>query len=351
MIQNIICVSATETMIPAIIALIQAQEARQYRRDRCLRAPRSPERIEGMLFRHFASAEPPLVALDPQGRVRGYASPTLWELNDDSSLHAFLTARNGIVRSLALPSPQQDDALAVAEVLLRAQEEAWQRQQTTGEVLRWPWCDTWVEPVILRLGFMFDSVCAIYPSQPPLSSKPVLLPGYTVRQAEPKDEATLIGLFEEELHFHEPYTPFVRASTRVTQAFHVKLERLWGGYQLEAGTPLVLVVEKKQQVVALAECSLLDVSFDDEPGFTPLGRYGCIDNLCVREEVRGQGIGRLLVQAVFAALSTVDLDGYALWYNPDNPLAHQFWRKIGFQPLWCTYQRPHTGPYAQEQRL
>ncbi len=107
------------------------------------------------------------------------------------------------------------------------------------------------------------------------------------------------------------------------------------------GAPLVLVAEQQGQVVGMAENTLLDVSADEEPGFTPPGRYACIDNVCVREQVRGQGIGRLLVQAVFEAFAPLQLAGYVLWYNPGNPLAAFFWPHLGFVPLWTTYQRLH----------
>ena len=105
----------------------------------------------------------------------------------------------------------------------------------------------------------------------------------------------------------------------------------------------MLVVEQGREIVAMAENTLLEVSRDDEPGFTPPGRYACIDNVSVREELRGQGIGHLLVQAIFAAfaVTSLSLDGYLLWYNPDNPQAGRFWPHLGFVPLWTTYQRLH----------
>lgn len=114
-------------------------------------------------------------------------------------------------------------------------------------------------------------------------------------------------MLEEELRYHERYTPFVRSSSIVLEAFRRKLARLWAGGSLQEGAPLMLVVEQGGEIVAMAENTILDVSLDDEPGFTPPGRYGCIDNVCVREELRGQGIGRLLVQAIFDAFAATDL--------------------------------------------
>jgi GNAT superfamily N-acetyltransferase len=133
------------------------------------------------------------------------------------------------------------------------------------------------------------------------------------------------------------------------QAFRSKLSHLWAGESLQAGAPHVLVVEHDQEIVAMAENTLLELGPDDEPGFTPAGHYWCIDNVSVHEGVQGRGIGRLLVQTIEDARLSLqlDLDGYILWYNPDNPKAAQFWSRLGFQPLWTTYQR--SAPPSEKQ--
>ncbi|MBA2677457.1 MAG: GNAT family N-acetyltransferase [Ktedonobacteraceae bacterium] len=61
----------------------------------------------------------------------------------------------------------------------------------------------------------------------------------------------------------------------------------------------------------------------------------------MRENLQGRGIGRLLVQTIEDALPAFQshLDSYVLWFNPANPSASSFWSRLGFQPLWTTYQR------------
>jgi GNAT superfamily N-acetyltransferase len=144
-----------------------------------------------------------------------------------------------------------------------------------------------------------------------------------------------IDLFAQELWFHEPYTPFVHSSPQVLQAFRRKLQCLRQGDSLADGAPLVLVAEQGGEVVAMAENTLLEVGAGDESGFTPVGRYWCIDNISVRAAFQGQSVGRQLVQAIedWLAALRLDLDGYVLWYNPDNPKAASFWPRLGFQPL------------------
>ena len=298
--------------------------------------------IEAALQEHAASDLPPQVALAADGHVRGYVRPGIWELPEQSILRAFLSARNGVAHHLALPPPEAPDAQQVATALFSALSEGWRAYDTTGDLIRWPSTDPWFESALFAQGFQVDSICAAY--TPPLNKRRQSAPSsFVTRPATPADETALVTLFEEELRAHESYTPFVRSNPTVLAAFRKKLTRLWAGKSLEDGAPLILVVEREGEIVAMAENTLLDLSPDDEPGFTPPGRYGCIDNVSVQKGWRRHGIGRWLVQAVFDAFAATGLalDGYLLWYNPDNPLAGTFWPRMGFLPLWTTYQRLH----------
>lgn len=327
-----------------VVALILAQESRQHALDPCLRAPRTRQEIITALTIQHESGEQPLIALDTNGRVRGYTRPGVWELSETSILRAFLSLHNGVARHLTLPDPQEQDARAVATALLARLSDIWQSQHTSGDLIRWPSADRWLEPILAEQGFRLDSVCAMRATQPESSTRRVSSSQVVIRKALPTDEKKLVALLDEELRYHERYTRFVHSSPEVLAAFRRKLARLWNGASLQEGAPLLLVAERESEIVAMAENTLLVLDADDEPGFTSPGRYGCIDNVSVREELRGQGIGRLLLQAVFDAFAAtgLQLDGYVLWYNPDNPQAGRFWPHLGFQSLWTTYQRLYT---------
>lgn len=327
-----------------VVDLIAAQESRQHTLDPRLVAAHTQQQISAARALPHSRNKQPLIALDANGRVRGYARPSVWELRETSILRAFLSARNGVAQHLALPDPADEDAHAVAAALLTALSECWRGSGTTGDLVRWPSADLWLESRLLEQGFRLDSVCATRSLRPEDSAVRAPSSPFTTREALPEDEEVLVELLEEELRYHERYTPFVRSSPAVLDAFRGKLARLWAGASLREGAPLMLVVEQAGEIVAMAENTLLVLGPDDEPGFTPPGRYGCIDNVSVREERRGQNIGRLLVQAVFDAFAAIglSLDGYILWYNPDNPQAGRFWPHMGFVPLWTTYQRLHT---------
>ena len=334
--------SAIEADLSEIVDLIMAQQTRQRTRDP--RLPQGQTRAQWDAALRESSQQEALVALDEEGHVRGYGRPGIWEVQPTSILRAFLTARNGIVSTLTLPNPADEDAGVVATALLSALDTFWQQASTSGNLVRWPSTDGWLAGVLTEQGLQLDSICALRPLQPLFAVRPTSGSDQRVRLARPDDEDALVALFEEELLFHERYTPFVRSSTPVLDAFRRKLRHMWEGDALdvlEAGAPVVLVVEHAGSVVAMAENTLLAVSPHDEPGYTPAGCYWCLDNVSVRESFQGQGIGRLLVQGVEDIREELGLllDGYVLWFNPDNPKAARFWMGLGFQPLWTTYQR------------
>jgi GNAT superfamily N-acetyltransferase len=341
MAQPITIAPGSPAELPAIIDIILQQETRLQALDPRLRGAHTRHQIEAALIHQFQSSDLPLLAYDGAGHVRGYVQPAVWDLPKTSLLHAFLTPRNGVPRFLTLPSPTDEDASAVTTALLTALTSFWHEKQTSGDLVRWPSYDRWLEAALVGEGFLLDSVCA-YTQKPPAPFDRSLPPSLRIRSARPEDEEALVALFREELALHQACVPFARVSPLALQAFQKKLARLWKGADLEDGGLLVLVVERQGQIVAMAENTLLDVSLEDEPGFTPPGRYGCIDNMIVREEDRGTGIGRLLTQAIFAVFAHHQLDGYVLWYNPGNLLADRFWPRLGFQPLWTTYQRLYT---------
>ena len=333
---------ATDEDIPGIIDLMLKQDQWHQTLDKRLHK-RLRNHLEATVVQAMRADERPLVAHDGQGRVRGYIEPDVWELSHHSTLLAFLTRRNGIAKRLTLPSPQEDDAHAVATALLTALSRYWHKQGTTGDLVRWPSCDGWLTSLLFAQGFVLDSVCALRPSLESLPSEFDRPPSFAIRQARPQDEETLVDLFREELLAHERCVPCARVSPAALRGFRAKLHHLWQGEPVEEGAPLVLVAEQERGVVAMAETTLLMLTPNDDPGFTPPGRYGCIDNVCVREHVRGQGIGQGLVQTIATAFAELplDLEGWLLWYNPDNVQAARFWNLMGFQPLWTTYQRLH----------
>ena len=323
----------------ALIALALAQEARHQINSSQRLSAHAPESFEAL-----AKDASLIVSVDADGRLRGAVQPAIWQIKRDSILRAFLASRNGVARHLILPDPQEADAPAVIESLLEALTDFWQHQDTDADLLRWPAQEIWLHSLIGEHGFQLDSVCALRALDAFFTEIPVAPTGLSFRIAQPSDEAALLRLFHEELLFHERSTPFVRSRPSVIQAFGCKLEQCWRGENFEDGAPLIVVAEQDEKLVAMAESTLITFGEGDEPGFTPPGSYWCIDNVSVLEAFHHQGIGRVLVQTMERMRLTLglDLQGYLLWYNPDNTTAERFWTRLGFTPLWTTFQRRHV---------
>jgi GNAT superfamily N-acetyltransferase len=320
-----------------LVALALAQQARlQALMPGLLASP-----TQASIAQRLQEATHLLVVEDASGKVRAAAEPAVWEVRRESILRAFVSGRNGIARHVILPSPQEPDAEVITKTLLQALEDSWRILETEADVLRWPAQDAWVAPLLAAHGFQLDSICATRSLDPFFATPPAAPSGLHVRVAKPSDEAALLRLFYEELCFHERFTPFVRSSSEVLQAFHRKLERLWSAESFEDGSPLIVVAGYGDKVIAMAEHTLVTLTTDDEPGFTPPGRYWCIDHVSVLEAFHCQGIGRALLQATesMRLAQTLNLTGYLLWYNPSNTTAARFWEHRGFLPVWTTYQR------------
>jgi ribosomal protein S18 acetylase RimI-like enzyme len=285
------------------------------------------------------SVNRPIVAYNKEGFVRGYALPTLWEMPSDDEMISFFTARNGTSQYLTLPAPDEADAIPVAETLLDALTSHWEHHQTFGDLIRWPSCDLWLEPIIYARRFLQDSEMALRSLEPLSPSKRPISSKLQARLAQPKDEDALVRLHHEELAFHTPYTPFVRLVPALEQAIRERLAQAWAGRSVQDGAPLVVVIEEEQEVVAMAENELLVVKDAGGFGLVPPGRFAYLNNVSVSEKGRGQGIGRMLVEEVFKAFRPYQIDAYLLWYSSENPRASGFWPHMGFRPLWKTYQR------------
>jgi N-acetylglutamate synthase len=64
------------------------------------------------------------------------------------------------------------------------------------------------------------------------------------------------------------------------------------------------------------------------------GRRGYLHHLCVRDDFRGQGIGRLLITRSLEALQAHGLEKAHAFLFSDNETGRKFWERIGW--TWRT---------------
>lgn len=327
----------------ALVELIAEQEARWHTLDAALRPARPREEIAALLALHRQQSAAPLVARDAGGRARGYVTTLLREFSsereDDAPALEVFETRTAFAESLTLPPPDASDAFPVATALLEALQARWRAQGVLAEVCRWPSRDQWVTDLLRAAGFevfLQRSLRSAAPLAP--SSRPVPADLF-VRRARPADEDVLTDLYLEESDYHHQTSPYFRMTPYLAAAFRSTLAPEWQGQPLEEGGPLTVLVERAGEVVAMASTYLVRVDDFNNRDYLAPGRYADIAEVGVRADLRGQGIGRVLVQGVFDAYANRAIDGYVLGFSPQNPLSSRFWPHLGFLPNWNFYQR------------
>lgn len=323
--------------IPAVVELMAAQDARHHALDPRLAPPRSRETLEELVVLETLIDEAarqagclPLVACVAE-RPRGYVQADVWEIADGSSLRSYFMGRNGVAHWLTLPPPDAPDAPAVLAALLDALDHQWGVLDTEADILAWPSRDLWFGPTLETRGFIPDAVFAFRPLGP--LSAPAAAP-FVTRPATRADEAAVLRLYLEEIDFHVQHAPFPWQPDALEAEFRARLSRIWVEESVEDHAPLVMVVERDGEVVGMTE------SYVEK---TPAGRYGYLNNVAVRADQRGQGVGRALTAATLDALDAHDVQGYSLYYMLANPIASHVWPRLGFEPLTTRYQRRGGG--------
>jgi GNAT superfamily N-acetyltransferase len=206
-------------------------------------------------------------------------------------------------------------------------------------MVTWPSADPWVVPLLAAAGFQAAHILSHRSREPLPASARVSVPGLQVRPARRSDEDALVDLHLANVAHDATYSPFIREVPTQEPALRAKLGRLWAGGGVEAGVPLVLVVDHAGTSVGMAETYL-----EADPGYgvagsLPPSRYAYLDQMYVRPEWRGKGVGRLLFEGVARAFAVQGVTGYALYFSAFNPLASMFWPHLGFRPVLTLYMR------------
>lgn len=258
------------------------------------------ERVAGVLVRN---------------RYEAGTAPTLWSAREAWELHPLLGATGG----------------AGMEALLRELRRVLERGgpgMDSACLVTWPSRDAEASKPLLAHGFA------------PLSSMAVRVGGPTpdagtdpaIRPASARDLEVAVDLELAEL----AYSALVGAAVARPDARVVKRAAL--ARDLEQGD-LVWLAELDGVAVGLAHCRLVEA----DPGSVtatrlPAGRWGYVNCVSVRPEVRGTGVGRRLTAVAHRELAERGATGTFLYYNPPNPLASVFWPRQGYRPLWTIWE-------------
>ncbi|MCL2580880.1 MAG: GNAT family N-acetyltransferase [Streptosporangiales bacterium] len=203
----------------------------------------------------------------------------------------------------------------------------------------WPSHDVTGVSALLRHGLQPLTVIAARtrpgnPAGPGARRNPP--PGVTIRAAGPEDaDAVLsleLNLIRFDMQFGGPvWRPRTQALVRADIADSLRKQANWTWLALRHRRPVGLLVAQPP-----GESGWIS-------GMTSRAPAAYLQTMFIAEAERGTGVGSALVRVLHERL---DADGVAvtlLHHSQVNPLSGPFWNRMGYRPLWTSWEaRPAT---------
>ena len=206
------------------------------------------------------------------------------------------------------------------------------RGADAGASVVWPSHDVTGVSALLRHGLQPLTVIAARsrPDSPPPARRPGAF-GVTVRAARPEDtEAVLdleLRLIRFDMQFGGPvWRPATQSLVRADIVESLRKRANWTWLATRNGRPVGLLVAQPP-----AESGWI-------AGMTSATPAAYLQTMFIDEAERGTGIGSALVRHLHARL---DADGVAvtlLHHSQVNPLSGPFWNRMGYRPLWTSWE-------------
>jgi GNAT superfamily N-acetyltransferase len=275
---------------------------------------------------------PPLLALGDNGRPSGLgvcrhqhvAADTLAQTWGPATKFVLTTRLREADTKAAL-----DDLLTQWRDHLASLPDA--RNDDTAAVVNWPVRDVTGVLALLRHGLQPMSVIAVRPKARPANAGPAQLEGLLIRPAGPDDLHAVteleLGVVRYDAQFGAAIPrPATEALVRAeTQAALAKRPG-WTWLAEQNGQPVALTaVEPPAAATWIA-------------GMTRTGATAYLQTMFVRPHERSGGIGAALVRYVHGELDARGIEFTLLHYSQVNPLSAPFWHRMGYRPLWSTWE-------------
>jgi GNAT superfamily N-acetyltransferase len=224
--------------------------------------------------------------------------------------------------------PALDDLLTQWRGHLQTQPEA--RQDDTAAIVNWPARDVTGVLALRRHGLQPMSVIAARPAgRPSPATKPAK--GLVIRPADPTDLDAMaeleMGVVRYDAHFGGSVPrPATEALVRAESQAALAKRSGWTWLAEQDGQPVALtVVEPPDAATWIA-------------GMARPGATAYLQTMFVRPGERGGGTGAALVRHVHEELDARGVDLTLLHYAQVNPLSAPFWHRMGYRPLWSTWE-------------
>ena len=201
-----------------------------------------------------------------------------------------------------------------------------------GDIINWPARDVTGVPALLRHGLRPVTVIAVRPKARHAASpadKP--RPGLVIRPASPADLDSVaeleMGAVRYDAHFGGSVPrPATEALVRAEAQAALAKRPGWTWLAEHDSQPVALtVVEPPDAATWIA-------------GMTRPGVTAYLQTMFVRPGERSGGTGAALARHVHDELDARGIDLTLLHYAQVNPVSAPFWHRMGYRPLWSTWE-------------
>jgi len=273
----------------------------------------------------------PLVANDQNGHPAGLGVCHHQYVPDDTLAQTWGTAAKFML-TLRLRGPgtqAADQLLAQWHDHLAGLTEA--AAEDTSAIVNWPTRDVGGVLALLRHGLQPMAVIAGRPKGRPATEGTGTAPDLAIRQAG-LDDLDIVAELEMGLIRYDAY--FGGSIPRPATEALVRADARAG---LEHVPTWIWIAERRGQPVGLA---IVEPPEDAAwiAGMTRPGSTAYLQTMFVQPDERGGGVGGTLVKHVHAELDARGIEVTLLHYAQVNPLSGPFWNRMGYRPLWTSWE-------------
>jgi GNAT superfamily N-acetyltransferase len=205
------------------------------------------------------------------------------------------------------------------------------RGPDTSASVVWPSLDITGISALLRHGLQPLTVIAARtrPSAPLLP--PRGSPGVTIRAAGPGDEDVVtdleLRLIRYDMHFGGPvWRPATARLVREEIRASLSRPATWTWLAERAGRMVGLLVAQPPQDSGWIA------------GMTSVSPAAYLQTMFIDAQERGTGIGAAMVRMLHARLDSAGVAVTLLHHSQVNPLSAPFWYRMGYRPLWTSWE-------------
>jgi GNAT superfamily N-acetyltransferase len=277
----------------------------------------------------------PLVVNGDHGRLAGLGVCVHHHVQADSLNQTWGAAD----RFMLIPRLAGQDIAGPADVLLSQWRDhlagiSAVRGMDTSATVVWPSLDITGVNALLRHGLQPLTVIAAR-VRPHVPAGPRLAPrgayGVTIRPAGLADEEHVVDLelqlIRYDMHFGGPvWRPATARLVREEIRASLAAPQTWTWLAERAGRVVgLVVVQPPQEATWIA-------------GMTSPSPAAYLQTMFVDQRERGTGIGAALVRCLHAQLDAAGVAVTLLHHSQVNPLSAPFWYRMGYRPLWTSWE-------------